>query len=489
MNYKMIGRYLGLLLLMEAAFLLPPALISLFNKELSSLYALLITIALTATAGGTLAALCRKYRRVFFARDGLVLVALSWIALSAFGALPFTLSGQIPNYIDSLFESISGFTTTGASILTDVESMSRGLLFWRSFTHWLGGMGILVFLMAIEPSGKGKGNSFTLHVMRAESPGPSVGKLVPKIGQTAKILYAIYIVFTLLCVAFLLLGDMPLFDSLCIAFGTAGTGGFGILNSSLASYSPYIQTVVTVFMALFGVNFSLYYLFLRSPKATLRDEEVRVYFGIMLGAILLIAINVFTSTPDAGSFGACLHSAAFHVSSIMTTTGYAIGDFNLWPSFSKGLLLLLMILGACAGSTGGGVKITRMLIAFKSMRAGFKRMLHPHSVQIVSINKKPVDSNVLEGIWVYFSAYAVILVLSTLLISLDGFSLLTNISATLACLNNIGPGLDLVGPTGNYAMFSIPSKIVLLIDMLLGRLEIFPLIALLSRDVYRHRSR
>ena len=488
MNYKVIGRYLGLLLITEGVFLIPPALISLFLHESNAFYAILATILLAAIVGGVLFLLCRKCKREFYAKDGLVLVALAWFVLSAFGALPFTLSGEIPNYIDALFEIISGFTTTGASILTDIEAVSKGLLFWRSFTHWLGGMGILVFIMAIEPSGKGKGNSFSLHVMRAESPGPSVGKLVPKIGLTAKILYALYIALTALCIGMLLLGGMPVFDSFCIAFGTAGTGGFGILNDSMASYSPYLQTVVTVFMALFGINFSVYYLFLRNPRAALRDEEVRTYLLIMLGAILLITLNIYFSATDFGSFKECLHSAAFHVSSIMTTTGFSIADYNLWPSFSKWIILLLMLLGACAGSTGGGIKIARFLLIFKSMRAGFKRMLHPRSVQVITLNGKPVEDGILQGLWVYLSAYAVIFVISTLLISLDGFSVLTNLSATLSCLGNIGPGLDTVGPAGNFASFSWFSKIVLSLDMLFGRLEIFPLIALFSHDVYRRRN-
>lgn len=488
MNYKVIGRYLGLLLITEGVFLIPPLLISLFGHESNAFLAILATMLLTAAAGGILFLLCRKCKKEFYAKDGLVLVALAWVVLSSFGALPFTLSGEIPNYIDALFEVISGFTTTGASILTDIEAVSKGLLFWRSFTHWLGGMGILVFLMAIEPSGKGKGNSFSLHVMRAESPGPSVGKLVPKIGLTAKILYALYIVLTLLCIGMLLLGGMPVFDSFCIAFGTAGTGGFGILNDSMASYSPYLQTVVTVFMALFGINFSVYYLFLRNPRAALRDEEVRSYLLIMLGAMLLITLNIYFSAADFGSFGECLHSAAFHVSSIMTTTGFTISDYNLWPSFSKWIILLLMLLGACAGSTGGGIKIARFLLIFKSMRAGFKRMLHPRSVQVITLNGKPVEDGIIQGLWVYLSAYAIIFVISTLLISLDGFSVLTNLSATLSCLSNIGPGLDAVGPAGNFASFSWFSKIVLSLDMLFGRLEIFPLIALFSHDVYRRRN-
>lgn len=483
MNYKIIGRYLGILLMLEAAFLIPPAAVSLFFGESGAFTALLMSMALALAAGLLLWVLCRRYAHVLYAKEGFVLVALAWVMLSLFGALPFYLSREIPSLVDSFFETVSGFTTTGASILTDVESLSRGLLFWRSFTHWLGGMGILVFLMALEPSRRG--NGFALHVMRAESPGPSVGKLVPKISQTAKILYGIYIALTVLCIGFLLAGGMPLFDSLCTAFGTAGTGGFGVKNDSIAGYSHYIQSTVTIFMALFGVNFAVYYLFLRNWRAALRDEEVRLYFVILIAATALIAVNIF---PMLGSVGESVHQAAFHVSSVMTTTGYAISDFNVWPQFSQGVLMLLMILGACAGSTGGGIKTVRLLLVLKYMRAGVKKMLRPHSVQVVSLNGKPVDSNVLRGLNVYMAAYLCILVVSFLVVSLDGNSVLTNFSATLACFNNIGPGLDGVGPVNNYASLSILSKLTLTVDMLLGRLEIFPLIALCSPSLYRRKG-
>lgn len=471
--------------MLEAGFLIPPTLISLFYHEWNAFSALSITLLISFVIGFLLSCLCRKYTRTLYTKDGMVLVAFSWIVLSLFGALPFTISGEIPSYIDSFFEVVSGFTTTGASILSDVEAMSMGLLFWRSFTHWLGGMGILVFLMALEPSRKG-GNSFTLHVMRAESPGPSVSKLVPKIGQTAKILYAIYIAMTILCAIFLIIGGMSLFDSLCTAFGTAGTGGFGIKNDSMASYSPYLQTIVTVFMALFGVNFAVYHLFLRRPKAAFKDEEVRTYFIIMLVSIGIITLNIM---PQVGSFKQSLHEAAFHVSSIMTTTGFAISDYNLWPTLSQSILLLLMVLGACAGSTGGGTKIARLLLLYKSMRAGIKRMLHPRRIQVVTLNGKAVEDSVLHDLSVYFSTYAFILVLSCLAISIDGYDVTTNISAVLACFNNIGPGLNLVGPTANYSLFSVPSKLILSLDMLLGRLEIFPLLALLNPEIYRVKNK
>lgn len=484
MNYKIIGRYLGILLMLEAAFLIPPAVISLMDGEARALSALLITMALSLAAGLLLWMLCRRYMRVLYAKEGFVLVALAWIALSLFGALPFYLSREIPSFVDCFFETVSGFTTTGASVLKDVEAISRGLLFWRSFTHWLGGMGILVFLMALEPSSRGSG--FALHVMRAESPGPAVGKLVPKISQTAKILYGIYIAMTVLCVGFLLAGGMPLFDSLCTAFGTAGTGGFGIKNDSLAGYSRYIQSVVTVFMALCGVNFAVYYLFFRNWRAAIKDEEVRLYFFILIAATALIAANI---VPVVGDVGESIREAAFHVSSIMTTTGFAISDYNTWPQFSHGILMLLMILGACAGSTGGGIKTVRLLLILKYMRAGIKKMLRPHSVQVISLGGKPVDGSVMRGLNVYMAAYCCIVVISFLIVSLDGNSVLTNISATLACFNNIGPGLDVVGPVSNYSSFSMLSKLVLTADMLLGRLEIFPLIALFSPSLYRRKSK
>lgn len=483
MNYKIIGRYLGNLLTMESAILLIPALISLFLRETIAFTAICITIILAFTIGTILRLICRSFERTFYAKEGLLLVALSWIILSLFGALPFTISGEIPSYVDSFFEIVSGFTTTGASILTDPESMSYGLMFWRCFTHWLGGMGILVFLMALEP--RTKGNSFSLHVMRAESPGPSVEKLVPRISQTAKILYSLYIGLSIICFIFLLAGGMSVFDALCTTFGTAGTGGFGIKNDSMASYSTYLQIVVTVFMALFGVNFSVYYLLIKKPKDAVKDEEVRAYFLIMLAAIALITINL---SSNGETLLHNIHHASFHVSSVMTTTGFAISDFNLWPPFSKGILLLLMVFGACAGSTGGGTKIARWLLISKSMKSGVKQMLHPRSVSVVKINGKPVDQSTLHNVNVYFTAYVVILIVSFLTVSLDGFSIETNLSAVLSCFNNIGPGLDLVGPAGNYSSLSALSKLVLSLDMLLGRLEIFPLLALLNPELLRKKN-
>ena len=484
MNGKMIGKLLGFLLLLECLFLFPPALISILDREQTALRAIFTTMALSAGAGTLLWSLCRKAQGRFYAREGFLITGLGWIVLSAVGALPFWLSREIPRYIDAFFETVSGFTTTGASILSNVEAMSRGLLFWRSFTHWLGGMGILVFLLAVVPMGKG---GYSVHLLRAESPGPSVSKLVPKLRQTAAILYLIYIALTVLNVLFLLAGKMPLFDSLCTAFGTAGTGGFGIKNNSMAGYSPYIQTVCTVFMALFGINFAVYFLILLGKfRQALRSEELGVYLSIMLGSIAVITVDVLPMY--GGSIRAALHDAAFSVSSVMTTTGFATADFNLWPQLSRSILVVLMVVGACAGSTGGGIKCARIVLLFKSLGARMRQMLHPRSVNLVQVEGHTVGDETLQGVNTYMTAYCAIGVISLLILSLDNFSLETNLTAVLACLNNIGPGLDMVGPTGNYAMFSDLSKLTLILNMLLGRLEIFPLLFLLSPRTWTRAS-
>ena len=484
MNYKMIGRFIAQIILIEMVFLLPALVISLFGQEWDAVQGFLYTLVIMAVLSGLLFLLCRKAGRLFGAREGLVCVGFSWIVLSILGALPFFLSGQIPNFIDALFETVSGFTTTGASILSDVEALSKGLLYWRSFTHWVGGMGVLVFLLAISTGGE-QGKGFTMHLMRAESPGPDVGKLVPKMKQTATILYAIYIALTVLNVLFLLLGKMPLFDAVCTAFGTAGTGGFGIKNDSLASYSSYLQIVTTVFMFLFGVNFSCYYLLLlKQFRGVFRDEELRLYIGIALTSIILICLNIYKLY---GNVADTLRHAAFQVSSIMTTTGFSTTDFDLWPSFSKGILLMLMVVGACAGSTGGGIKVARVLLIFKSLQRNIRKILNPQKVMVVRNNGRAVDEKVLDNTNAYLSAYLIILILSMLVISLDGFSTGTNLSAVLACFNNIGPGLELVGPMANYGCYSGLSKIILSLDMLAGRLEIFPILVLLSRSAWKGR--
>ena len=482
MNYKMMGRFLAQIIGIEAAFLLPALFISLGYGEQAAVTGFLYTLAIMVFVGGVLFLICRKAGKLFGAREGLVCVSFSWIVLSLLGCLPFFLSGAIPNYIDALFEIVSGFTTTGASILRDVESLPKGLLYWRSFSHWLGGMGVLVFLLAIS-SGSGKDKGFTMHLLRAESPGPDVGKLVPRMKQTAMILYIIYIVMTVINVIFLLAGGMTFLEALCTAFGTAGTGGFGIKNDSLAGYSPYLQNVTTVFMFLFGVNFSCYYLLLlRQFKSVFKDEELRMYFGFAIVAVVLIVLNTFRLYD---SLAETFRHAAFQVSSIMTTTGYTTTDYDTWPVFSKTIILLLMVVGASAGSTGGGLKVARVLLLFKSLRRSIRRILNPQKVLVVRNNGRPVDEKVLDNTNAYLAAYVVIIILSFLLLSLDRFDIETNLSAVLCCFNNIGPGLAAVGPTCNFSAYSILSKLVLTVDMLAGRLEIFPILVLLSRSTWK----
>lgn len=484
MNRKMIGKILGILLLLECVFLFPPAMIAAGYGERKALGAIFASMLLCSGVGGLAWFLCRKAERRFYAREGFLIVSLGWLILSAAGALPFWLSGEIPHYVDALFEVISGFTTTGASILQDVESVSRGLIFWRSFTHWLGGMGILVFLLAVVPMGQG---GYSVHLLRAESPGPSVGRLVPKVRQTAAILYLIYVALTMLCVCFLLAGKMPLFDSLCISFGTAGTGGFGIKNDSMAGYSPYLQSVCTVFMALFGVNFSIYFLLLTGKfRQALHSEELGVYVSILLGSMALITVNILPQY--SGRIGAAFHDAAFTVSSIMTTTGFSTVNFDLWPQLSRSILVVLMVVGACAGSTGGGIKCARLVLLSKSLGAHLRQALHPRSVNPVRAEGHVVSWETLQGVNVFLWTYSAIAVISFLILSLDNFSLETNLTAVLACLNNIGPGLDMVGPVSNYAMFSALSKLVLSLDMLLGRLEIFPILILFSPRTWQRST-
>ena len=474
MNIAMICRILGLTLGVEAAFMIPPLAIALARREHSAAVGFAVTVAAILV----FAALLRRIkarRREYYAREGFVTVGLSWVLLSVFGALPFCLSGAVPSFVDAFFETVSGFTTTGASVIADVEALPVSLLYWRSFTHWLGGMGVLVFLLAIIPIMKGK--STLVHLLRAESPGPSVEKLAPKLHQTAKILYGIYIALTMVQILILLAGGMPLFDSVTTSFATAGTGGFAIKNDSMAGYSPFQQGVVTVFMALFGVNFNIFYLLLlRQFSRVFRNQELRLYLGTMIGAILLITWNVlpqFDWNP-----GTAAHHVAFTVSSVMTTTGFATVDFNQWPMFSKTILVILMIFGACAGSTGGGIKSIRVLILFKEAKRNIRKMLRPRSVSAIHVDGAKVDDEVVHGVHDYLTVYTIISIASLLLIAIDNFSMETSLTAVLACLNNIGPGLDLVGPMGNYACFSAGSKLILSLDMLIGRLEIFPMLML-----------
>ncbi len=482
MNYKMMGRFIAQILGIEVIFMIPALCISIYCRESAAIRGFSWSMVMIALLALGLYALCRKGKKRFYAREGMVCVGLSWIVMSLMGALPFYISREIPKYIDCFFEIVSGFTTTGSSILPEVESLSKGILYWRSFSHWLGGMGILVFLLAIS-SLKGSKGGYTMHLLRAESPGPNVGKLVPKMKQTAEILYVLYILLTVLNILFLLIGRMPLFDAVCTALGTAGTGGFGIKNDSIASYSPYLQNVCTVFMLLFGVNFSCYYLILiKQFKTVWKDEELRMYLGMVFGSIVLISINIYGMYD---SLGETVRHAAFQVASIVTTTGFATTDFDLWPSFSKAILLCLMVIGASAGSTGGGFKCGRALLLFKNMRRNLKKALYPRRVEVVCNNGQMMEEGVLSNINTYLSAYVIIIIVSFLLISLDGFSTTTNFSAVLACFNNIGPGLEAVGPTCNFSGYSVLSKLVLIFDMLAGRLEIFPILMLLSKSTWK----
>lgn len=484
MNYRMMGKFIGRILFVEVVFMLPALLISAYYGEKDTIFGFLTGMVITLLVALFLIVLCRKARKGFYAREGLVCVGASWIVMSLLGCLPFYFSGEIPHFIDAVFETVSGFTTTGASILPEVEKLSKGNLYWRSFTHWLGGMGVLVFVLAIG-RGRDKSDGYTMHLLRAESPGPKVEKLVPKMKDSAKILYFIYVLLTILNVFFLLIGRMPLFDAVCTALGTAGTGGFGIKNDSMAGYSPYLQNVCTVFMLLFGVNFSCYFMLaIRQVKNVFRDEELRFYIGTILGSILLIAWNVreFYQT-----LGETFRHAAFQVASIVTTTGFATTDFDLWPSFSKAILLSLMIVGACAGSTGGGFKCGRALLLIKSLRRNVRQILHPQKVQVVRVNGQMVTERVLDNTNAYLAAYVFIIVFSFIVVSIDGFSPMTNFSAVLSCFNNIGPGLESVGPTCNFGDYSVLSKAMLIVDMLAGRLEIFPILILFSKSTWIRR--
>ena len=477
MNKRFILYLLGCILCFEAAFLLLPWIVSLFYGEAEG-WAYLGCAAVFGLMGAAIA-FKKPKNTVFYARDGFVATALCWIVLSIAGAMPLWLSGDIPFYVDALFETISGFTTTGASILTDVEAISHASIFWRSFTHWVGGMGVLVFVLAVMPLAGG----YNMHLMRAESPGMQVGKLVPKVRSTAMILYGIYFGMTVAVIAALLISGMPFFDSLTIGFGTAGTGGFGIKNDSMASYTMLQQGIVTVGMILFGVNFNAYYFILiKKWKQAFKLEEVRVYLCIVACAVLLITFNIsgmFDSVFEA------FHHAAFTVGTIISTTGYATVDFNLWPEFSKFILVLLMISGACAGSTAGGMKVSRIVLYVKSWITEMQHLVHPRSVKTVRMEGRPVDSALIRTSGVYLSAYFLIFFFSVLIVSLDNFDFTTNFTAVAATFNNIGPGLSVVGPTGNFSEFSVLSKFVMMFDMLAGRLEIFPMLVLISSFINR----
>lgn len=477
MNRSMIRYVLGHVLKIEGALLLLPCLIAACYHEKEGLYYL--AVAAICLVLGYLMTHKKPKNNVFYMKEGCVATTLSWVALSFFGCLPFWFSGEIPSFTDALFETISGFTTTGASILSDVEALSHAALLWRSFTHWIGGMGVLVFLLAIIPMSGGS----HINLMRAESPGPSVGKLVPKLKSSARILYVIYFGMTVLELIFLIIGKMPFFDALCTSFGTAGTGGFGIKNDSIGGYSPYLQWVTTIFMILFGVNFNAYYFILfRQVKRALRMEEVRYYFLIIAASTGIIFISLVQNAMGAAD---ALRHSAFQVASIITTTGFSTADFDLWSQTAKTVLVFLMFIGACAGSTGGGIKVSRIVILLKTVKKELNSYLHPKSIKKINFEDKPVEHEVVRAVNVYFITFVVLFSASVFLLSIEGKDLVTNFTAVAATINNIGPGLALVGPTQNFGIFSVGSKFVLMFDMLAGRLELFPLLILFHPGILK----
>lgn len=474
MNRRMIINAVGLVLRVEAALLLLPAIVGVIYGERQTWLAFLISAAISLVLGLLPKYFLKPRTHVIYAKEGFIIVAFTWIMLSLVGAVPLVLSGAVTSYADAFFEIVSGFTTTGASVIPDVEALTRGVLFWRSFTHWVGGMGIIVFVMAILPNVSER----PIHILRAEIPGPTVGKLVPRIKDTALILYLIYIGMTVIETIMLLFGGMSFFESLLHAFGTAGTGGFGIKRDSIAGYSPYIQWVITVFMVLFGVNFNLYYLaLLRKFKAVVTSTELWAYLGIIISSVAVISWNIrhlFVGAEET------IRTAAFQVSSIISTTGYATTDFNLWPNLSKNILLILMFIGGCAGSTAGGIKVSRIVLLFKLISNEVKRMLHPRSVSSLRFEGKTVDGHTRKGVSNYFLIYFVCLLAIFLALSFEPFDFETNFTAVVTCFNNVGPGFGAVGPTGGFGDYSAFAKIVLSFAMLLGRLEIFPIIIALA---------
>ncbi len=481
MNYPMIRNIIAKIVCVEAAFMLPALLISAFNGERASVLGFALTMALSLAMALPFA-LKKLKSKSFHAREGLVSVGLAWIIVSLFGALPFCISGAIPNFIDCFFETVSGFTTTGSTILSDVEALPMGMLYWRSFTHWLGGMGVLVFVMALGSLTEKDGGE-SMHLLRAESPGVKITKLVPRMKRSAEILYGIYIVMTIIQVIFMLLGKVPLFDAVTITFGTAGTGGFAIKNDSMASYSPYIQWVVTVFMLLFSVNFNMYFLLLlRQVRKVLRDEELRTFVFIVLAAVVIIMIDTVGAFE---SFGQALRHVSFAVASIISTSGFVTVDFDQWPQISRSVLVLLMFIGACAGSTGGGSKVVRVIILFRSAKRAIYKAFHPRGVKLVYLDGQVLEEETVNSVSGYYLIYFITLAVSTLLITVDGFSMETNFTAAITCLNNVGPGMDAVGATMNFGGFSWFSKLILSFAMLIGRLEIYPILVLFCPGVWK----
>ena len=479
MNGWMIVYTVGMMLKVEAALMCLPLGVCLYYGE--SPWAFLVTIFMLLTCGWMMS-IRRPQDDTIYAREGFFIVGLSWLLLSVFGALPFVLSREIPNFVDAFFETVSGFTTTGASILTDVEALSQGMLFWRSFTHWVGGMGVLVFVLAVLP----KSDAQTLYIMKAEVPGPTCGKLVARVRHTALILYGIYLAMTVILIILLLIGGMPLFDSVLHAFGTAGTGGFGIKATSIGYYnSVYFDYVIGIFMMLFGINFNLYYyLLLGDVVSVFKSEELRCYLGIILAATLLIALNIL---PIYGGFGTSVRYAFFQVSSIITTTGYTTADYTLWPGFSQTILVMIMFIGAMAGSTGGGIKVSRIIVLAKSAYRELCTMRSPRTVRTIKLEGKPLDKQTSSGIHAFLTAYLLLFAASVLLLALDQQDHVSNFTAVAACVNNIGPALGACGPMGSYAPFNAMSKLVLSFDMLAGRLEIFPMLMLFAPSSYRRK--
>ena len=474
MKTKVVLHTVGQIVLIEAGLLIIPIVVGLIYHEQASVRAFLITVLITAAAGWILS-LIKPGKSSIYAREGFAITGLSWIMLSFFGCLPFVISKQIPGFIDAFFETVSGFTTTGSSILTDIEALDNAMLFWRSFTHWVGGMGILVFSMIIIPLGGKR----SMHILRAEAPGPSSSKLVPKMRDTAVILYGIYFAMSALLVVLLLAGGMPLFDCLINAFGTAGTGGFSNHGASIGFYdSEYFETVIGIFMLLFGVNFNLYYLiFLRRARIALKSEELHWYLGIVAFAVITIAANI---NSLYGSLHQAVRHSFFTVASIITTTGFGTMDFDQWPQYSRTLLVLLMFIGACAGSTGGGLKVSRVMLLLRTARRSMRRMIHSRSVESIRFDGRIIEEDTLNTCLIYLAIYCLVTIASVVLVSLNNFSFETNVTGVIACINNIGPGLGMVGPTGNFAAFSGLSKLVLAFDMLAGRLELFPVLFLFS---------
>ena len=480
MNNKMIVYIIAKMLGVEGAVLLIPAFVAFLYGESDAIQFLIVSAVLGAIF--FIFGRKRPENKVIYAKEGLVIVGLAWILWSLFGALPFVLTGSIPSYVDAFFETVSGFTTTGSTILTDIEALPKGVAFWRSLTHLIGGMGVLVFVMMLTSLD----DEHSMHLMRAEVPGPEADKLVPKARATARILYLMYFVLTAAEVVFLMFGGMSFYDALLHSFSTAGTGGFSNRNASVAYYdSAYIDGVITVFMILFGVNFNLYFLIrLKNWKDALKNEELHAYLGIIAGAVAIVTVNIL------GIYGNIVHAfryASFQVASVITTTGFCTADFNLWPELSKVVLLGIMVIGACAGSTGGGIKVSRFLILVKSIKQEVRRMLHPKAVTIVKINGKRVGNDTIRSVYIYFISYILVMMVSILLVSINNFDFATTFSSVLTTLNNVGPGISMVGPVENFHMFSPLSKLVFCMDMLLGRLEIFPYLLLMSPELWRRR--